>query len=319
MTRAHLALFAVAFTLSSSAFAQKPSAPAQAVDSAPKSLADSLTGEAKQEYDRAIILYQDSDNTGALAKFARAYELAHDPRLLWNMATCQKGLRHYYKTYVLIEQYLREGSSVLSVETISRAEDTKRLLRDLFSPVTLAIEPATAIVTLDGEVVAPNTLETGLDLGAHKLHVEAPNFEAFDQLLDVPGKTPVPVRVTLKAIVASSTLQVVAESGATITVDGQRPSRGQWDGNVPPGKHTVVVTEPGKITVKDEVDLSAGSKRSLLVQLKDASSGVPAWVWIGGGVLLAGAVVGGYFIFRPKDEAAAPPVGKLGSISLSFP
>ncbi len=320
MTRAQLALFAVALTLSHAALAQKPPvAPPPSADATPKSLAESLTGEAKQEYDRAIILYQDSDNTGALAKFARAYELAHDPRLLWNMATCQKGLRHYYKTYVLIEQYLREGSSVLSVETISRAEDTKRLLRDLFSPVTLAIEPVTATVMLDGEAVPPGMTETGLDLGAHKLHVEAPNFEATDRLLDVPGRTPVPVRVTLKAIVPTSFLQVVSESSATITVDGQGPARGQWDGNVSPGKHTVVVTEAGKIRVKDEVDLIAGSRRSLLVPLKDVSLGVPAWVWIGGGVLLAGAVVGGYFIFRPKDQPAAPPLGKLGSITLSFP
>jgi hypothetical protein len=319
MTRAHAALFAVAVSsFAIAAHAQKPAAPTP-VDATPKSLADSLTGEAKQEYDRGIILYQDADNTGALAKFTRAYELAHDPRLLWNMATCQKGLRHYYKTYVLIEQYLREGSSILSVDTIARAEDTKRLLRDLFSPVTLAIAPATATVTLDGEAVPPGTTETGLDLGAHKLHVEAPNFEPVDQLIDVPGHTTVPVRVSLKAVVATSVLQVVAESGATITVDGQKPANGQWDGSVTPGKHTVVVTAPGKVTVKNEVDLAPGAKRSVLVPLKDVPTGVPAWVWIGGGVLIAGAVVGGYFIFKPKEETQAPPAGKLGTITLNLP
>lgn len=320
MRRAHAALLAISLaSLSVSAHAQKPSAPPAPVDSGPKPLAESLTGEAKQEYDRAIILYGDADNVGALAKFAHAYELAHDPRLLWNMATCQKGLRHYYKTYMLVEQYLREGSSVLSVETISRAEDTKRLLRDLFSPVTIDVEPATASVTFDGEPVPAATKDTGLDLGAHKVHVEAEGFEPWDQTLDVPGRTPVTVHAKLKAVVASSQLQVVTETGAAITVDGGHPSNGQWDGSMSPGKHVVVVTAPGKVTYRNEVELVAGSKRSLLVPLKDVPARIPAWVWIGGGVLIAGAVVGGYFVFRPKDEAAAPPVGKLGSIALSFP
>src|SRR6187399_1311780 len=63
----------------------------------PRSLSDVLTGEAKTHYDIARILYRDGDHAGALAKFRRAYEISHDVRLLWNMAACEKNLRHYVK------------------------------------------------------------------------------------------------------------------------------------------------------------------------------------------------------------------------------
>lgn len=62
---------------------------------APKSLADTLTGDAKAEYEAGKLLYQDGDFKNALAKFQKAQELSKDARLSWNIAACEKNLRHY--------------------------------------------------------------------------------------------------------------------------------------------------------------------------------------------------------------------------------
>lgn len=285
-------------------------------DAAPRPLSESLSGEAKQSYDGAVLLYSDNDLKGAAEKFTRAYELSKDPRLLWNMATCEKGLRHYFRTYQLIDRYLKEGASSLSMEQVARAEETKRTLGDLYSPVTLRVEPAQARVTADGAPLEPGaTGAMGLDLGLHKVHVQAEGFEPQDLAVDAPGRTPVEIKVTLKRVVAPARLSVVTENTATITVDG-RPSTGQWEGALAPGHHKVQVTSPGKVPYFTELDLGEGQNRSMLVPLKE-KAGIPLWVWIGGGVLLAGgaalAIVG---VVR-ANEQPPPLAGKLGTINLS--
>jgi hypothetical protein len=283
----------------------------KAAEAPVKTLAESLTGEAKQAYDGAILLYSDNDFEGALAKFSRAYEISKDARLLWNMATCEKGARHYYKTYELIDRYLKEGAGALTVDVQARAEETKRTLRDLFSLVELHVEPA------DAKVLADNApMPGGLDLGIHKLRVQAEGFETQERALDVPGKSPVVIEIKLKRVVAPARLSVVTEANAVITVDGHA-STGQWEGPLAPGKHKVEVTASGKLPYFADVELGEGANRSMLVPLKD-KGGIPIWVWIGGGVLLAGAGVLTTVLVARATESPPPLVGKLGTIDLSF-
>ena len=61
--------------------------PASAAPAA-KPLSQSLTGDARAEYESAKLLFEDGDPAGALTKFKRAYEISKDARLLWNVAVC---------------------------------------------------------------------------------------------------------------------------------------------------------------------------------------------------------------------------------------
>src|SRR5437867_3379084 len=61
--------------------AQPPPAPAQPPP--PPTLAESLTGAAKADYDAAHILYRNGDYANALTKFQAAYDKSKDPRLFW--------------------------------------------------------------------------------------------------------------------------------------------------------------------------------------------------------------------------------------------
>jgi len=56
------------------------------------SLADTLTGPAKDDYMAGRLLFGDHDYGGALVKFQSAYTQSKDARLLFNMAACEKNL-----------------------------------------------------------------------------------------------------------------------------------------------------------------------------------------------------------------------------------
>src|ERR1700723_275589 len=60
-----------------------------------KPLAQSLPADARRDYDAGKLLFEDGDYATALLKYQAAYDQTHDPRLLWNVAVCQKDLRHY--------------------------------------------------------------------------------------------------------------------------------------------------------------------------------------------------------------------------------
>src|SRR5882724_2714841 len=103
ITRALIASFLICI-LTLPAEAQKAPNPKKGVPTAPaappappgpRPLSESLTGGAKSDYEAARLLYGDGDHAGALVKFQSAFDQSKEPRLLWNMAACEKNLRHY--------------------------------------------------------------------------------------------------------------------------------------------------------------------------------------------------------------------------------
>src|SRR5258708_20803910 len=93
-----------------------PPVSAQSIDSAAAvpSLAESLSGRAKEAYESAKVLLNNHDWPGAYTKFQQAYDLSKDPRLLFNMAVCARAMRPYARTEQLLCRYEHEAPATLS-------------------------------------------------------------------------------------------------------------------------------------------------------------------------------------------------------------
>ena len=120
----------------------------------------------------------------------------------------------------------------------------------------------------------------------------------------------------LVAIVHQGRLRVLARPGDLITVDGQVVGKGTFDGTLESGSHALSVSAKGKRTQERDVivqdDQTTTSRITLESEKREEPKGFMAgpWPWvIGGAVVLAGAGVGAYFLFRPEDEAAPRPTG----------
>ena len=281
-------------------------------------LATSLTGGAKADYDSAHSLFEIGDFNGALLKFKHAFEVSSDPRLLWNMGACEKELHHYGRAVSLVERYLHEADSRITAETRDNATATLTALRGLSSTATLTGAPGGAQLFVDEELVGTMPLVTplALDIGSHKIRIEHPEFEPFEQNVDgVTGGGTLTISVAMRPLTAGH-LHVGANPGDTIVVDGKVLGTEHWDGTLPPGSHKLRVTAIGKTPYEADVELAPRGTRSVQVSLHAESKGA-LWPWlVGGGVLVAGAVVGGYFLFKPKDEPGAYQSGGLGTVML---
>jgi hypothetical protein len=241
------------------------------------------------------------------------------------MAACERALLHYARAYTLLDQYLREGAGKTSPDQVSDARESLAALREFYSIVIATIEPNGAIVRLDGVEIGKAPLAPfAVDLGPHVLRVEARGYEPADKKLDVPGKTDLSVSIRLEhVVVVSPKLSVVAGASDAITIDGMAAGVGSYTGEVKPGAHTVRVTASGKMPYEAHVELASGAVRTLQVTLVDDETGrgggVPAWLWIAGGAVVAsGLVVGGYYLFKPADQAGSRPSGGLDTISLKL-
>jgi hypothetical protein len=286
------------------------------------SLADSLTGEARADYDAGRILFDDQDYAGAFVKFERAFERAGDERLLWNMAACEKNLRRYASALTLLERYKRDGEVRMSESQRVEVQTLLDTLRTLISTVHLVVNESDAAVFVDERRVGKTPLPGPLfvDLGNRRIRVSKPGFQDQVVTQEFAGGSQLTLLVTLPREENTGRIAILAVPGNTIRVDGQIVGEAQWRGTLPAGEHSLRVTAPDMLPYAKEIVVQAGEERTLYVQLDEAGGGgIPAWVWVGAGVLVAGgAATGAYFLFKP-DDSPTYTVGTLDPGAIHLP
>jgi hypothetical protein len=300
--------------------AQTPSAPTAAATE--QSLADSLTGQAKVDYDLGRLLYNDHDDAGAYVKFEHAYQQSHDPRLLWNMATCEKNRRHYAQVLSLIDRYQREGAGRLTAAQRSEAAEVARTVRLLVSEVHLEVNEAGASVFVDDELIGttPVAHPIHVNLGKRRVRVSKAGFKDHVIVQDFTGGSEVTFSLALQPAPHEGHVTIATTAHGSIQIDGKMMGEGRWEGQMASGTHSIRVTAPDMVPYSTEVNVRDGESRTLDITLEAQKSGVPAFVWIGAGVLAVGGLsVGGYFLFRPTDAAPPATVGTLSPGTIQLP
>lgn len=289
--------------------AKKPAAAAKKPDP-PKPLSQTLTGVAKAEYEAGKILYQDGDHANALLKFKRAYEVSNDPRLLWNVAACEKNLRHYTKVLTAIEKYQKDGGALLTDDDRKDADDLVKTVRTLVSTLHVKVEEPGAEVFVDGEKVGQTPLAAPVlvDVGARKIRIAKPGFKDFERTEQVAGATDVTVTAKLEKDIHEGRLVVEASQGDAISIDGKVIATGRWEGVLPSGGHLLKVSAPKKIAYQSEVLIQDGSTRRIPITLQ-AEKGfplVPVLAGAGGVLVAAGVITTIVILTRPATPEATP-------------
>ena len=318
-------------SLPGTALAQgKPAAPAPAAPTAPAAapaapapLAESLRGMARADYAAARILYEDGDYAGALTKLQSAYDASKDPRLLWNMAACEKALRHYVSVLDLLERYASQGSHLISEEERQATAQLVETVQAFVNQLTLEVAPDGADVLVDGAKLGTTPLPgpLRLDMGKRLLRIEKPGYLPHEREVDLPGGKSASLSVQLAPEVHEGVLRVVSDPAAVISIDGHVVGTATWSGTLPSGAHSVHVSATGKLPHQTEVVIKDHDTSSVVVNLVSeapapmAHPSTTIW-WVLGGVALAGAGLSAYLLARPGDPPRQPDLGSWGGFEL---
>jgi hypothetical protein len=291
--------------------APTPPAPPKAVaatpdkTTAPKPLSQSLTGQAKADFEAAKLLANDGDFAGALIKFQSAYSASHDVRLLWNAAFCLKNLRHYAKVVQTLRRYIDEGATTLSAADKKDAQDLITTIEPFTTRVTLAVNAPGAEVFVDEEHVGTTPLlaPVVLDLGERRFRITNEGYTPYEKTVPVGGAADVTVNVALEREIHEGKLVIEAPAGASIFVDEAQVGSGKAELTVASGGHQLRVTAPAMRPYQTEVVVQDNEVRSLNVALEhEAPASVPGiWAPVARPTLRV-AVGCGDTVLRPPDE-----------------
>jgi|CZKU01.1.fsa_nt_gi hypothetical protein len=233
-------------------------------------LSETLAGDAKADYDAGKLLIGDGDFVGAEVKFRSAYDRSNDPRLLWNVAACEKNQRHYARTLTLLREYVAGGGALLTDVDRAEAKTLIDTIEAFTVKLTIAVSEPGASITLDDDNVGTSPLPAPVvvDIGSRKIVVKKPGYRDFSQTLPIGGSAEAHIEVALLAEVHEGKVTVTTVTGAAILIDGRRVGAGHFEGTLESGGHTLRVEARGMHPYQSEVTIADDENRSVDVPLE---------------------------------------------------
>ena len=149
------------------------------------------TTEARGHFERGVGLYKEADYRGALVEFRRAYEIAPNAPVRFNLGQAQYQLRDYPAALVTFEAYLAEAGPAAA----NRAEAVAAVAQLQGRVGTLSLTgPAGAEVFLEDEPAGRLPLAPlRVSVGSHKVSLAVAGAPRMIRKVDVVGGATVDV------------------------------------------------------------------------------------------------------------------------------
>lgn len=271
MRARHLAIAcALLVTTPTTAWAQAKPAPAAAKS---KPLGATLTGQPKADYEAGRALFNDGDHSGALIKFQAAFDASKDPRLLYNLAACEKSMRHYARAIELLKQYSAAGPTFVSDKEKKEADELVKALEPFTIVLTIEVNEPEVEISIDDKVVGKSPLAPiVVDIGQRRIRARKEGFREVTTTTSVGGAAKQTVPLTLEKEIHEGKLVVQAPATATVTIDGRvvKPAdpKQPITETLAAGGHTLRVTAPGMRPYEREVVVNDKETRAVEVVLE---------------------------------------------------
>jgi tetratricopeptide (TPR) repeat protein len=282
--------------------------------------------EGRRHFAQGVALYQEGNFPAALAEFQAAYDVAPAASILYNIGLTQKALFHYSEAITALERYLNEGPREGRIKPDRRKEVAEVIegMKALLAPVSFALRPATATLTIDGRATAlPDSHTLSLPAGNHVAVVSADDHEPQRREFSVVAAQPQLVAVELKAIPRTGRVRITSsQPGTAVEVDGQGRGFAPLELELGPGGHQLLARREGFEPYRAEVMLAAGQTRNIDLELQRpappptlaaASPAAPVykrwWFWTAIGTAVAAGTVTALALRPGIDSPLSGPLG----------
>ena len=249
-------------------------AAAESAPVAPKAIREELPREALHDWDAARELYEAKDFEGASVEFLRAYALSRNPRVLFNVAICQKNLARYARAVGLLRRMLDEGGAALPDGDRLRALEAIETIQVFVTRVVLKVSEPNAIVSIDGRELdgrTPFAEPIPVEVGTHTIIARKPGFRDETLTFDASAKVAAePPTVTLSPLVRRGILAVRVAGAplARVSIDGVERGFAPYTGEFPVGRHTVEARSVGYVGTASSVELGLEQRVPVDLELR---------------------------------------------------
>jgi hypothetical protein len=170
------------------AFAQDKPAPTKAARS-----------EAASRFKKGLDLFRDGDYRAALIEFRRAYELAPNYQVLYNIGQVSFQLQDYAGALTSLERYLHEGGSEIPASRRADVQKDIDKLKSRVANLTVTTNVAGAEVLVDDVSIGKTPLDKSLlvSAGRHKLTATKEGYTPVTRVVEVASGDTAEVPLTL--------------------------------------------------------------------------------------------------------------------------
>jgi len=251
-------------TFESTAFAQ----PAKK-----KPLRDQLPPEAQKQWDSALALYKNGQWDGARTSFYAAWEASKNPRVLFNVAICEKNLARYARAIDTFKKELADGKGQLTPEEEADIKTQIAGLELFVAQLTIDVNEPGADIYVDDTKVGTSPLPAPVSVQIGERHVRAvkPGFAEMRETIELKGGASGSVTLKLAPNVKTSLVNVavIGPTNAVVKVDGKEvgaaPYKGQVGVSAEP--HQFSAESPGYVTATQSALVREGEPLNLTLQL----------------------------------------------------
>jgi hypothetical protein len=165
------------------------SAPLTALAQAPRPPGGDPVAQASEHFQRGVRLYQEDDFRASLIEFNRAYELAPNWAVLYDIGQSQYQLREYPGALKTLEKYIKDGGSAIPADRRSQVDREIAELRGRVAHVTMTSNTEGADLTLDDAPLGHTPASEPFVIGAgrHKLSAAKVGFVTATKVVDIAG------------------------------------------------------------------------------------------------------------------------------------
>lgn len=169
--------------------------------------------EAAERYQRGLSIYAEGEYLLALVEFERAYQLAPDYRVLYNIGQVRVQLGRYAKAREALEQYMEQGGDAISADRKREVNADLEMLKMRTAQLNIVTSEEGADLLIDGVVVGTSPLEKPIvvDAGEHNVEVRKVGFYGKASQVTLAGRDEISVELALTRIPEKAAPQVVVE------------------------------------------------------------------------------------------------------------
>ncbi len=145
--------------------------------------------EAMPHFQKGVELYDENDFSGALIEFKRAYDIAQDYHVLFNIAQTAYQVQNYAAALMSFQQYLDAGGNGIDRKRKSYVEGEIAKLKGRVAQVTVKVNVPNADILVDDEKVGTSPLGQPLVVsqGKRKITASIANKPPVTKTIEVAG------------------------------------------------------------------------------------------------------------------------------------
>jgi hypothetical protein len=159
------------------------------------------TAKARDAFLKGNTLYTSKKFKDALAKFEESYAAKPHPATMYNIARCQDQLGDLLRSMTSYKEYLRQSPQADDADEVVKAIASieGRLQAKGLQHLVVYVEPATAVVKVDGKEIGASPASATLAPGAHAVTISADGFEPYERSFALSASRSMELTVSLSA------------------------------------------------------------------------------------------------------------------------